>query len=802
MQIHELNNFTGELGSNAYIAIDDGDDTGKISAAGFLANTDHKIEEVEADLNRRINNIIAGGDAPSEAEIIDARLGADGITYPSLGDAIRDQHLTSLSDMKDFIAPYNATNLLLLYVRQGYRSASGTTSAGIDFTFDLDGTVTLNGTATENTGFAYNAQSEQDPWILSGVGKKFRGGIISEDNNIRFRFFPIINGSVQPAILDTISEGEFIIPDNTTSATIDIFIPSGTTLTNVKVKPYIINMPTIDDVQYKVDEINSDMEYLKTAFDKDYFTPDYTVEDGYYYANNGVKSALAGFTAVTIDLAGLNGVKIYGYQATVMAGLIFVDGDGNYMPGRDGDYYHVPSASGYNTLELEIPLGAVTALTSFSTSGGRTYEISGFKYSVGAGGLSVPDLADVIMIPIFGQSLSVGAAATPPISTSPKYGAGIMFNGGVVAAQKATSFFTSFIPLAELSNETPASGCVDKLVEQIQSDEGISVMANYWLNHHVLMVSCGAGSKTIADLKTNYYDGLKNAIQGAKNICDSEGLTLNIPCWLWIQGETDQKEDPDNSKAATDLNTYKTELLDLQTSLNTYVKGVTGQTNDIKCICYQSAAQNIVATTKTPSYTNTAVMGVPTAQMELVRDNAAFIGSTPVYVMDHSTAEPIHLSAIGSKMLGLYCGLASKAALFNETAPTGLCPKSYEIAGNKLTILYDVPVPPIRIDTEWVKEVSHYGFTLLNSSNQDIISSVSVFDDTVEIVCTESPLNAMLFYGFNGSAYKDGRIAGSRGNVCDSAKFIFDGEIGGKRYTLGNYAYSFVKLLNTNTGTI
>ena len=97
MQIHELNNFAGTLGSGAYLAIDDGTDTGKISSQGLLAATE-----------ARIDNIIAGP-APSAEEIVDARLGADGVTYPSLGDAIRDQfsdvksNLNSVVPTPDFI---------------------------------------------------------------------------------------------------------------------------------------------------------------------------------------------------------------------------------------------------------------------------------------------------------------------------------------------------------------------------------------------------------------------------------------------------------------------------------------------------------------------------------------------------------------------------------------------------------------------------------------------------------------------------------------------------------------------------
>lgn len=89
MQIHELNNFTGTLGSGSYLAIDDGNDTGKISKTQLFAATE-----------ARIDNIIAG-EAPSAEEIVDARLGDDGVVYPSLGDAIRDQFSDVKSDLSN-----------------------------------------------------------------------------------------------------------------------------------------------------------------------------------------------------------------------------------------------------------------------------------------------------------------------------------------------------------------------------------------------------------------------------------------------------------------------------------------------------------------------------------------------------------------------------------------------------------------------------------------------------------------------------------------------------------------------------
>lgn len=100
MQIHELNNYSGDIGSDSFLAVDNGSDTGKVSAQQLLASTEAEITALDTALNARIDNIIAGGDAPSAAEVTDARLGASdlgSVQYDSLGDAIRGQ-ATLLND--------------------------------------------------------------------------------------------------------------------------------------------------------------------------------------------------------------------------------------------------------------------------------------------------------------------------------------------------------------------------------------------------------------------------------------------------------------------------------------------------------------------------------------------------------------------------------------------------------------------------------------------------------------------------------------------------------------------------------
>lgn len=76
---------------------------------------EHRLDEAEEDivavgqevnalntyLNNRIDNIIAGP-APSAEEIVDARVGADGTTYTSLGDAVRGQVTDLKSDLGEW----------------------------------------------------------------------------------------------------------------------------------------------------------------------------------------------------------------------------------------------------------------------------------------------------------------------------------------------------------------------------------------------------------------------------------------------------------------------------------------------------------------------------------------------------------------------------------------------------------------------------------------------------------------------------------------------------------------------------
>ena len=560
---------------------------------------------------------------------------------------------------------------------------------------------------------------------------------------------------------------------------------------DIKCSPYLYAEKQSSALSSRVELNTTDIEHIgdEVFFEETRDIPNVTiVKDKYIDANGIIIHDLVGFEYAIMPLSyNVKSVSVTGKHFRVGASLVFKDANDNIV----GDIITVNDTI-YNTITATKPVNAVKAMTCYRNQGNydrpilfqALYNVGIKEYvdRIGTDGLELPNVS---LIPIFGQSLSVGAAATPPISTTCKYKAGIMFNGGVIAPQKAVSYFTDFIPLVELNNETLASGCVEQLIELLQKENGINVDSDYWDNHKFLFVSCGAGSKTIAMLMSDYYQGLVNAVQGAKNVAQAKGWNIDVPAVIYIQGETDQKDENN-----TDYATYKAALQSFRTTFDADVKQITGQTKDVKCILYQTCSQNIVGITRVPTYTTTA-MNVPTAQMDLVREDVNFRACNPAYMLEHSTAEPIHLSAMGEKMMGNYCGISLKGILCNDYQFRGVTIKDYSVSGNTLTLEVNTPCPPLRIDTSWVKNVEHYGFVLLNSSNADIITSVSIYDNTVTIECSATPVGCKLFYGFNGVAHRDGRKEGSRGNICDSGDYLYNGTIANQRYPLRNYLYAF-----------
>lgn len=496
-----------------------------------------------------------------------------------------------------------------------------------------------------------------------------------------------------------------------------------------------------------------------------------------------------------VSVEGFNYVKNVSEVNKNLYSIVFFSKDGQILSGIRGSGSSITS----QTFEAAIPSNAAFVLMSGYTAGGASVDAVIGKTGAGSTVTPIDGLKRISLIVIYGQSLSVGADSTA-ITTSAKYSNALMFNTGVTSRQSASNM-TSFVPLAESGVETPASGMAEMIVDAVQRENAFGAYRAEWNSHQFVFVCPGMGSATIDELTSSSdYQYVENAITAAKNICDANGYELDIPAWCWLQGEQDCK----NSMS---VSTYKSKLLALQDQFCSSVSTITGISARPKCIVYQPSCQNLYDPTAEYNYSYDH-MGVPTAFAELLRDNTEFVAAVPTYIFDPATSGGvwIHLNAQSYKLLGGFCGYALKRLLIDGERSTGIVPLSVTVSGTTIKIKYSVPCPPLRFDTDYVNAAPNMGFNVIKSDNTELISSVSVFNDTITILCSSSPVGAKLRYGMNGTYHEfisgqyhyysgAGRAIGARGNLRDNQGCYVYKNIQGVKYPMYNWAYTFEKLL-------
>ena len=266
------------------------------------------------------------------------------------------------------------------------------------------------------------------------------------------------------------------------------------------------------------------------------------------------------------------------------------------------------------------------------------------------------------------------------------------------------------------------------------------------------------------------------------------GWDFQIPAICWMQGESDIADYPNTD--------YKDLFHQMYNDLNTDIKQITHQTNDIRIICYQSSALTKGDRFKNNNYSGTESK-TPEIQMELVRDDSMIWAMGPTYPYDF-IREALHIDAIGQKRIGDLAAKSALAIIRNEPCFIGLVPLETKVDGNTVSIIFNVPTPPLCFDTVQVMKADHFGFNIIRQDNTDIISDVVLKGDTVVITCQESPIGCKIRYGVNGEFRKGGRLHGSRGNLRDSQGETRRVTIDGKAYPQDNWCYIFDYLCEFN----
>lgn len=297
----------------------------------------------------------------------------------------------------------------------------------------------------------------------------------------------------------------------------------------------------------------------------------------------------------------------------------------------------------------------------------------------------------------------------------------------------------------------------------------------------------GQGGTGIGDLGRGskpykkFIEEIKKAYQKAQD----KGWEFEVPAFCWMQGEDDLVW----SKSKN----YKKELKKFQTDLSNDIKAITKQQKDVICVTYQTNCLTLSEGFDENSFLSRET-AVPQGQIELVRDDPMFMASGPTYPYSF-IEERVHLDGISQKRLGYLAGLSIIRIL--ESKPgKGLIPEQFSVRGDTVIVKFNIPVPPLVLDTTAVKKAANYGFSVIDSTNNNILIKVILENDILKLLCKRTPSGTKVRYAVNGVKDKNGYRDGPRGNLRDSQGSNVTASILNKSYRLDNWCFQFDTLIH------
>ena len=363
----------------------------------------------------------------------------------------------------------------------------------------------------------------------------------------------------------------------------------------------------------------------------------------------------------------------------------------------------------------------------------------------------------VVCIPVYGQSYALGEEATRMTDFDSLK---IKYDGRIMTEQLDYTF-GYFDHSSQLKQWIKRILHYDRKAFELSVYSMAEILAQELGEDTVICIFPGGhGMNTIQELMkpVEPYNKFIKEIRTAHDKAQERGWEFFVPAVCWMQGESDIVEYPDYD--------YKEYFHRMYNDLNTDIKNVTHQKDDIRIICYQTSTITKGLRYK-PNNFDATEPRTPTAQMELIRDDTLVWASGPTYPYDFVN-ESLHIDAAGQKSIGVLAAHSALGILRGGKRFTGLMPISIEVQGNDIHIKFNVPCPPLCFDTINVRKVDNYGFNVIRKDDTDIISDIIIDQNSIIIKCSGSPKGCKLCYGINGDYLKGGRNTGPRGNLRDS----------------------------------
>lgn len=392
----------------------------------------------------------------------------------------------------------------------------------------------------------------------------------------------------------------------------------------------------------------------------------------------------------------------------------------------------------------------------------------------------------IIAIPVYGQSLALGEEAIriTDFDSLRKYThnrvltENLDYEFGYYSDTKFKQWMKKILNDKRRAFELSVYGMSEVVSEYLDKKGEDSLMISTFPG--------GQGATSIVDLGKGSvaYKKFLAEIKGAYEKAISNGWNFEVPAFCWMQGEDDIVWGTSKD--------YKKDLKTFQTDLNKDIKAITKQSRDVVCIVYQPNCLSLSKDFTAGVFINRETE-VPQAMTELLRDDPLFIASGPTYPYTF-VDERVHIDGVSQKRLGYLAGL-SVVNLLESKSAKGLIPLKVLNSRDTAIVQFNVPSPPLVMDTTTVLKAANYGFSVIDKSNTNILKEVIIDHNLVKLVCSKSPVGAKVKYAVNGLPKKAGYKNGPRGNLRDSQGKVFNVSIQNKVYPLNNWCYQFDELV-------
>lgn len=360
-----------------------------------------------------------------------------------------------------------------------------------------------------------------------------------------------------------------------------------------------------------------------------------------------------------------------------------------------------------------------------------------------------------------GQSLSLGTAANPVISSTSVYPSNsFMFNTG---SQYGTggipvvgSSITSMIPLIEVFNslngsyESPLSGFANRFIAKFDASFGIKPT--------ILQHNDGIGGTGIAGIDKGsvpYSNAMIEFARG-RDIVVASGKIHEVPAILIEHGQRDDA-------SGTSPTTYKNLLRQLRLDYDTDIKAINGQTRDVYIGINQCSGWN--------HYARLHGYAAPAQLQASIEDEFIFCYG-PEYHLPFKPND-VHITGASSYRLGEYAAKALFYTLHRKKKFEPLRPIGFEKTSNWVIVTFNNEYP-MALDTTIVTLNTNYGFEIAGAT----ITGIPIISGN-EVQIPISGIPASVAYAYtavlgpndgsgNPTRSNPGPITGPRGNLRQS----------------------------------